>query len=55
MKRNRTEYMREYKRQQRAEARKAGSCIVCIAGKPRKGNATCDECQQRANDAKRTV
>jgi hypothetical protein len=46
--------MRKYKRKQREEARKAGLCIICCASKPRKGNVTCDDCQQLANDAKRT-
>lgn len=50
---DRRDYMREYKRQQREEARKKGLCIICCAIKPRKGNVTCDECQQRNNEYKK--
>lgn len=49
-KKDRTAYMREYKRRQRAEAKKSGEriCQVCMSSdperKPRKGLATCDYC-----------
>lgn len=49
---DRTEYFREYKRKQRQEARKKGLCVICCANKPRKGNVTCDPCQDRNNSYK---
>lgn|GEM_PF-2896219 len=51
---DRTDYFRQYKRDQRKEARKAGLCIICCTQQPRKGNVTCDPCQKRANEAKRS-
>lgn len=49
---DRTEYMREYKRQQREKARKAGLCGICCKNKPRKGLATCDACISSVNEAR---
>ena len=49
----RTEYHREYKRKQRAEALKDRLCGVCCKNEPREGLATCDDCLAKIDAARK--
>jgi len=49
----RREYMREYKRKQRAEARAKHLCIVCVKNSVDQ-NAVCDECIGRSIEWERS-
>lgn len=46
---NRTEYMREYKRKQRARAAVKGLCTICATRKARKGLLTCKQCSEASH------
>jgi hypothetical protein len=50
---DRAEYMREYKAQQRAEARASGLCGTCAKRKPKAGKANCEKCLQTRSAARR--
>ena len=49
----RREYMREYKRKQRAEARKLNLCLVCVKNSVQ-GKIVCDECIARSVEWERS-